>query len=123
MVRGGMLLGFAIVAVSLGWIAATAVTEGPESQPVAASVELDTSGAMSVLPASTAGVSSLSATESTAPAQPLQNAPKTRGLDFKSAQTHSNKCRIPDGSICYVAAQPVGSTCDCPGDQQGLIVP
>lgn len=123
MVRGGVKLGFAIVAVSLGWIAANAVLEDPDNMPVAASVELEPNGAMSVIPAQSAAMTSLGLLSGDAPAQPQKSVPKTRGLEFKSAQTHSNKCRIPDGSICYVAAQPVGSSCDCPGNQPGLIVP
>ncbi len=48
--------------------------------------------------------------------------PKTRGLGNITAQSYSNKCRVPDGSICYVQAQPVGSSCTCPGNQTGIVV-
>lgn len=55
------------------------------------------------------------------PTAPVQM--KTRGLGAsKIAQQFSNKCRVPNGSICYVQAQPVGSTCNCPGNQNGIIV-
>lgn len=56
------------------------------------------------------------------PAPGSTPAPKTRGLTSRSAQSYSNKCRVPDGSICYVQARPVGSPCTCPGNQSGIIV-
>jgi hypothetical protein len=48
-------------------------------------------------------------------------APKTRGLSSVVAQSYSNKCQIPDGSICYVAAQQVGAYCECPGSGNNVI--
>lgn len=60
--------------------------------------------------------------EAVAPPPPAPQM-KTRGIGAKqTAQSYSNKCRVPDGSICYVQAQPVGSSCTCPGDQNGIIV-
>ncbi|MCV6585984.1 MAG: hypothetical protein OIF47_10660, partial [Marinibacterium sp.] len=46
-----------------------------------------------------------------------QSQPKAR-----ISQSYSNRCRIPDGVICYVAAKTVGSDCSCKG-VAGVIVP
>ena len=39
-----------------------------------------------------------------------------------SQQDYSTKCQTPSG-ICFVEAQPVGSPCTCPNNQNGTIIP
>lgn len=75
------------------------------------------------MPAETAAAQPELGSASLVPPVPgVAPAPKTRGLSARTAQSYSNKCRVPDGSICYVQAQPVGSSCTCPGNQSGIIV-
>ncbi|MDK3073712.1 hypothetical protein QO034_11365 [Sedimentitalea sp. JM2-8] len=120
MVRGAILLAVAgLVAAGLGF--AWTGGETPFSTSGAAKLA---STAMETAPIEPLRIEPQAAPARVAPQagtapEPM---PKTRGLSSDLAQSYSNKCRIPDGSICYVAAQPVGASCECPGSKKGVIV-
>jgi hypothetical protein len=108
-VRAVSVMGFlvvAIVAVGLGLKSADTDVQVEDTMPVATSVEPAPNGAVSIPARQVSLDAALKATEPTA---------KTRGLSTQTTQNVSNKCRVPTGSVCYVRAKIVGSSCNCPG--------
>ena len=132
-VRGLSVVGFsavAVVAVSLGWQDAEPNSQESSDMAMTASVALEPSGGIvaPAAPRQQSAVASYGIVPEPSGQMSSTGVSKSRGLSFKTAQTHSNNCRIPDGSICYVAAARVGSTCRCPGSSSsssisGIIVP
>lgn len=119
MVRGAILLAVAgLVAAGIGF--AWTVGDTPFSKSGTAELASATMETAPIEPIET--VSSAPAAVAPQAATVMEPMPKTRGLSSTLAQSYSNKCRIPDGSICYVAAQPVGASCECPGSIKGVIV-
>lgn len=118
MVRGAILLAVAgLVAAGIGF----AMTAGgskfaePQAVAIASKSTQPVEVSASVVSASVAPPEAFVAAPNAAPVL------KTRGLSAEVAQT-SSKCRIPDGTICYVPAQPIGAPCQCPGNSNGVIV-